>query len=219
MRTGTEQNEQQAQEYATGALPFELTPKGQAAEFQRQTLLEEAAIHQKMQAMGWTRAGNPIQINDPTGKKKWVQPWTNKAGQEQYTDMPAGYEPSQTGYIRMGQYPVTPEDALNLLNVPGITFPKLGGGEWAPQEIQTLPKGIVLQPTLQGNQISWVPVDQRLETRTLGNVVTQLPQFGQASGRGAPLGVARTPTVTAQATPGGGMVTTQVATPQTSGAF
>ena len=82
------ENLNEAQEYATGAIPYEQTPAGIAQARKTADTLKE--IDARNAATGWTRLGNPVQVETQDGKK-WMQPFSNKAGETKLEPMPEGY--------------------------------------------------------------------------------------------------------------------------------
>jgi hypothetical protein len=79
-----QQNQTQAGQYATGALPYGQTLPGQ--EEAQKTADALKLIEARNANAGWTSKGEPVRVGD-----KWFQPFTNKAGQTKMEPMPEGY--------------------------------------------------------------------------------------------------------------------------------
>jgi hypothetical protein len=77
-------SDKQAGAYTTGALPYEQTGPGQAEA--QKTADAIKVIEARNANEGWTKNGSPVQVAG-----RWMQPFTNKAGENKMEPMPEGY--------------------------------------------------------------------------------------------------------------------------------
>lgn len=118
------EDEAQAKALLTGAVPYTQTPQYQNAVdlLNRKTEADIRVTEARLAAVGWTRNGNPIMVDDGTGNKQWMQPFVNKMGETMMSPMPPGYmgpnvKPAKGNIVKSAQSPTgwaqTYVDAMN----------------------------------------------------------------------------------------------------------
>lgn len=205
------QNQEMAQALGNSNVPFELTPEGQKAAFQRETELEAARAHAESTTEAQRRQDYAEYLAQHPEYKGTYEQWLSEQQQK-----------GRGGYTRQGTHVIYPQDAISLMKSAGQTYSKQDGSQWTAEELAKFPPGIVLTPWVQGDKMFYVPLDQRTKLALLGNVWTQVPEAGEVSAQNSnPLAPGRVPTVSTHQVPGmnpGEKVTlTSTSTPQTTG--
>lgn len=198
-----DQNKQTAASYAEGAIPFEQTPEGQKVTLESRLRDENAASKWENFKL---EDGRIVSIdtrhqNPPPGALKVGSTATSVRS---------------TGRI------VNPADAITTMGVTGQPLAGPGGTTWTKEQLEKLPKGTVLAALAQGDQVYYVPVDQRTRTASIGGQVYQIPEAGEVTPQSATsLGVSKTPTTHSSVTTDqSGVVTSRTensTTPSTPG--
>ena len=207
------QNQEIAQALGNSNVPFELTPEGQKAAFQRETELEAARAHADSTTEAQRRHDFEVYKLDHPDYKGTYEQWVA----EQQAKGRVG-----SGYVRQSSHVIYPKDAVSLIQSVGQQFQKQDGTNWTAEELQKFPPGTVLAGFVQGDRTFYAPFDERTKTVTIGGRVYQVQEAGPVTPDTATnLGVARVPTnrVTTQTAPGGQQVVTgtSTATPGTPG--
>lgn len=174
------QNTTQAQAYATGALPFEMTPEGQKAAYTRQTEMDVAR-----------QRGTMREYTSPDGKERnWFRPGDEPEG----WNATVGSQ-SQSGVPRVIGH-TSAKDAISLIDSIGQKFESPDGSEITKDQLSKLPPFMELTTVTQGGKTFHIITDQRTHLGTVGNVRYQIPDVGGIVGQANPLGEARTSTST-----------------------
>lgn len=159
-------------------------------------------------------------------KKEYVSPDGKERDWFRPGEQPPSWNAVMSGSgmnVRQGSHIVIPSTAVQLMNNVGAQFNKQDGTAWTEDELNSFPEGTALQQFVRGDQTYFSPVNQRVLTKTFGNVVSQVPEAGMVTPQNTnALGLARVPTTTTHQVPGmnpGEVLTmTGTSTPATTGA-